>query len=219
MPTYLAVQHPMDPATPKFDFWGWRIQRRMVVEYLRNIATVDEDNAKKLRELASSLEVEQFDESDFEVLKQYIISHNLRPEEDLTAIVKQLGKVSQALEAPQEFKFDLPILRPEWDAVPWRRPIFIGHANGTEVRARLPESNGLVPSYKITWFDERFPDQEQDIIEDRIGVNLPYGSAVWDWLFARRLTLLCLAGSGEWPDPDNPPMVLNGEWKLPRRAF
>lgn len=219
MPPYLAVHHPIDPALPEFDFWGWRLQRRFVADRLKALSDVEQaPAATTLRMLARALEVECFDGREMEALSAYLQAKGVRAPRDLPDLLVRLSELAQSQGAHPQTSWNLPIVRPDWDAIPLRRPIFIGKANGVRLRARLTTSRKLAPDYKVIWL-ERDEEEVQDVVKDRIGVNLPYGPAIWDWLFARRLTLLCLAGTGTWPDASRPPLLLNGEWQAPPRPF
>lgn len=120
--------------------------------------------------------------------------------------------------------WDVPILRPTWDKLQWMRPRFVGKVNGVSVRAKLPSTpQEVIPPYELVWLEkqgngvmteigslELMPTTSTGRRHNPVGQNLSYAPPLWDWLLARRLTVLCLLGKGEWPDPDHQPLILNG---------
>lgn len=215
MSSYLAAHHPMDPGTPEFDFWGWRLTRRLMTDQLRQIA-VSAQGAAPLAAVANALELEKFTNEHVVVLERFFS----RRITNLDALAELLDGVVRPGQIPMERRSMVPMIRPEWMEITPTRAMFSGKVNGVPLVARLPESMEVVPPYQVVWVTrEGAPKPTGSLDQARMGPHLSYAKPVWDWLFARRLTLYCIMGVGTWPDPDAPPLVIGEDWQAPWRAL
>jgi hypothetical protein len=221
MSTYLAVQHPIDPSTPDFDFWGWRLQRRFVVDRLLALAPREPGTqSEMLSAAATALQTETLDAALLRGLTEYLAVTDPRSVTTLRDLLMALSDRTRTVGVSIRTHWKLPVIRPDWDRIPFQRPAFVGAVDGVSMRARLVPSSKVVPEYTLIW---QSPDGHTetaiDIASAKIGPYLDYAPALWDWLVARRLTMLCLGGLGPWPEPTKSPLLLNGAWSNPPYLF
>jgi hypothetical protein len=217
MSSYLSVQHPIDPVRAGFDFWVWRLLRRFIVDHLRTAAEAQGED--RFAEIAARLEREQLSADDARFLPQAVPAgrHNLTTTRGLFHALAEWNKQAGA-EVQQHWY--MPAIRPEWSDVPLSRPVFAGLIGRERVQARLPESMELVPPYEIIWLEGEDEERAPESVADtHYGEYIEFAPAIWDWLFARRLTLLCLNGIGEWPSVANSPLLIGEGWQMIPRPF
>lgn len=217
--TLIAVHHPLDPVEPRFDFWTWRLKRRFVADQLRSLALGDPDRKDTLATAANAFELESVDNGVLKTLADMLeapLAH-----QDLDMLAETLNRRMPRSQLSIKKKSPLPILRPDWSAVPVHTPLFAGQANGVPLKARLERSRSVVPPYRVFWIeDERKGDESSGVrVDDPIGKNLTYAKSIWDWLFSRRLTMLCMRGDCTWPDPEASPIALPSEWQVSGRPL
>jgi len=216
MSAHLAVHHPIDPTTPEFDFWTWRLLRRFTIDRLVALS----DLCPEARALARAIEVEGATEVDFAPVLAWMGEWGLRPE-NMRDLFLASAELTERFGLTPENSWHLPQISPDWHELPIGRPLFAGRIDGVHVRARLPESRALIPEYRVIWrHRDGVEEESMDLLHNVMGSFLPYAQPIWDWLVARRLTLLASAGSLPWPDMDHPPLVLPAsEWTQLARAI
>jgi hypothetical protein len=210
MQPYFAVHHPKEENPPAFDFWRWRLERRFTIDYLLALVDggVDADAGRLLNEAANAIEDESVGETQMMELIRYLRTQGagvVRSSTDLLVAVARVANLSAPLRREH---WHLPVLEPNWERIPLHRVVFQGTANGLTVHAKLPASKRMVPDYKIHWIAPGGEEEELDIRHHCIGQHLDLAPSVWDWLFARRCTLLCASGSRPWPSGEASPLWL-----------
>ena len=212
---YLLVQHPLDAEPPRFDFWTWRLKRRFITDQLRALALSSTEHRSLLADIANRFELETVSHDHIHLLEE-ILGCELETQDDLTdALSQRVPRRRISLHN----RWNVPVIRPEWNGMSMRVPVFQGKVNGVPLKARLETSREMVPPYRIIWIDENRSRESETKLSEPYGRNLSYGKPLWDWLFARRLTLLCMASPEKWPDPDAPPLFLDRDWPQPPRPF
>jgi hypothetical protein len=213
MTGYHAAHHPQDSMPVRFDFWRWRLERRFAIDYLLSIAADDEPaEAQLIKEAANAIEDESVTASQMAGLIGFLGERGAPPIRTTTELLVGVASVaSLATRLPAEH-WHLPVLSPAWASIPLHRPVFHGDVNGIRVQARLPVSKQSIPDYRLIWISDDGVEDELDIRHHMVGQLLPFAPAVWDWLFARRCTLLCINQVKDWPDEQESPLVLNEIW-------
>lgn len=204
------IRHPVDPIDIRFDFWEWRLVRRLVADRLRALA---DGPYPELDHVARSLEIEQLTESDIELVIRILNERGFARPGNLRSLFLALGDLTDQLRVSPKSPWTLPVIEPNWDQIPLSRTVFVGTVDGVRLRARLVDVNAIVPPYEIVWQGENGEDEERcDLVHNPIGLYPTYGKPVWDWLFARHLTLLCASDVIQWPDERQPPILIPKEW-------
>lgn len=216
LPSCLAVHHPMDATEPGFDFWEWRQARRLIIDQIRAIAPMSRDgHTATLLDIATALEKERLEPGHVEALERAL---SVRVP-SMAYLTETLAGVQRPGAIPLRGRTPSPIIEPDWDLISPTRAMFVGTVNGVPVRARLPETEQGVPEYSVVWLRaDGSPNPTGPIEMGGMGPYLSYAKPVWDWLFARHLTLICAIGLGVWPDPAAPPLVLPVDLKPLRRG-
>lgn len=221
MSTYLAVHHPGDTALPAYDFYGWRVLRRLVADRLIAAAPGAGALTPQVRAAAAALERERLLPIHLPPLESLV---GVPAMADLGALLTALGaRLVRDPGARRQFSWTVTVLDPSWDRIPAGRPVFIGSADGVPVEARLVPTLERDPEYVLL---VRRGAREETLVQlptpampdaavPPLPVDMAWAPAVWDWLFARRLTLLCASGCGTWPAPGTAPVVLPGIWSAP----
>lgn len=210
----LAVHHPIDPALPVFDFWAWRVQRRLAADRILALAAAEEDAhpeiADELRVIGRNFGRERVSIDDAEWLRSYIAAYSTSSATTMRDVVIALSEIVASRRVQLSSHWAPPALVPDWDRIPFARPAFVGTANGVPVHGRLVPSTRLAPDYSMQWV--RRDGALSSVVHmdsTTIGEHLNLAPGVWDWLVARRLTLICLNGQMEWPVASAPPVALD----------
>lgn len=203
------IQHPLDPIEPRFDFFRWRLIRRLTIDRLRVLGNTD---FPALIPVARAMEIEQVTEADVDVIADVLSAHGSERPTDLHALFLAVSDLTNHLDLDIDSPWTLPIIEPDWGQIPRNQVVFQGTADGVRIFARLLEGYSIVPSYQVIWLDKDGATKEvSDLENNAVGLYLPHGKPIWDWLLARHLTLLCLNGKMSWPDSNHPPIVLQAQ--------
>lgn len=215
MSDLIAVHHPVEPQLPAFDFWIWRLYRRLTIDRLLALSAA---GYTPLKGLANAMEIEELSATDLEDFYDLLDDQGIERPDNMREMFLKSAELTERMGVPVESHWQLPALTPTWDDIPVQKVVFDGSAGGTQLRARLEPTESLVPAYEVLWDVNGDEEPSGHLLRANLGIYLPYGKAVWDWLFTRRLTILAQAGSLEWPVADAPPILLSAEFMAPARA-
>jgi hypothetical protein len=218
MSTRPLIHHPLDPAHLKFDFLSWRVLRRYAAAQIFAIAdTMTGDREALVLECGNALSEERLGREHLAALNQVLTEHGEPTPANLNDLVLGLSAIVRRISAVRRPPEGLADISPDWSRIPMMRTHFAGTVCGVQAEARLPAGHALIPPYEVAWI---VGGRELTVSVGSAEFTSPDAApTVWDWLFARRLTLLCLAGAAEWPDTATPPLHLGEDWPKLARPF
>lgn len=190
-----SVLHPHDPASAPFDFLSWRITRRFVIDRLCTLAVV----APEAAGFAELIEAEALDRAGLDRLQQMLRSLGEAEVASNDELFLALDRILERHDLQVSATWHLPAIRPDWSEIPLTRALFTGEVDGVRLTARLDQADLPVPPYVLVWTDRQGREGEPEAVNGAVGEFLPFAAALWDWLLARRLTLLCAGGFMSWP--------------------
>lgn len=190
-----SVLHPHDPAKASFDFLAWRAVRRLVADRLRPLS----DLHPEAERLALAIDDETLSVADIDTLNAILAAEGEEPVTDTEGLFFALERILErhGLQAADTHHF--PSVVPDWTRIPVSRAVFFGTVGGIALGARLENSARPIPPATLVWIGNGNSEREPQPVTANIGSFLDCAPAVWDWLVARRLTLLCAAGIMSWP--------------------
>lgn len=190
-----SILHPHDPAVTLFDFHRWRVMRRLVADRLRALSSVHPTTVH----LARAIETETLDEDGLDALRTLLASEQEAAVSNNDELFHALERVLARYGLQSHDSWHLPSIKPDWTTIPLSRTVFFGTVDGLRLGARLENGSRPIPASVIVWIRANGSESEPQPLDAKMGEFLSYAPAIWDWLVARRLTLLCAAGVLQWP--------------------
>src|SRR5690606_27383742 len=108
-----CVHHPNDPTEIPFDFYAWRVARRLEASRLRALATVRPEALS----YAEAIETETLDCVGLEALQALLAAEQEAPVSTNDELFLALDRILERHSLRPKDEWQLPVIQPDWNSM------------------------------------------------------------------------------------------------------